>query len=389
MTPYGASKYKLNDSASLMLDIVRFSAAMVVFCYHFAQPISQTGVRSWGAAGEYAVPVFFVLSGFVIRFVTLSREHSLKEYLIDRASRIYSVTIPAVVLTLVCYLLCLAINRELYNSLWGNVSNHVPIRVLVNLLFLSQAWGHGFTLLIDSPFWSLGYEIPYYVIYGLIFYLRGVRRVIAVVIWLLLFGPQVAILLSIWWLGCWIYDFYIWIRGRFLANMLRIAALLWAAVGGALWVAGRPGILWFPFSLVGTARTIELGGALHLPIGNINTRFLAVGVISGVLMFLGLLLSDWVNIPREHWLMLRVRRIADGTFSIYLLHYPLFALAIVSGTFSRDVPGRNIAVAAGICAFLIWASKPMDDLKKVMRRRLRSAFIPASKVSSSSTLTVR
>ncbi len=43
-----------------------------------------------------AVAVFFVLSGFIIRHITSIRPMTAQKYAVDRLSRIYSVTLPAV-----------------------------------------------------------------------------------------------------------------------------------------------------------------------------------------------------------------------------------------------------------------------------------------------------
>ena len=50
-------------------------------------------------AGNTAVCVFFVLSGFVMRYVTVTRVTTGRAYWIDRVSRMYSVVIPALLFT--------------------------------------------------------------------------------------------------------------------------------------------------------------------------------------------------------------------------------------------------------------------------------------------------
>src|SRR6185437_16682580 len=208
VTAPAQSTHVLPEAASLLLDIVRFSAAIVVVAGHITFKELHTGFADLHIIGEYAVPVFFVLSGFVIRFVTRTRENTLKEFFIDRASRIYSVTIPAMVLTVTICLICFAIDRHHFVSQWGAVSDHPIARVFLNLTFLSQSWGHNTIPFIDAAFWSLSYECLYYVAYGFLFFLRGWTRIIALIIWAALSGPQVIFLLPIWFLGCWIYDIY-------------------------------------------------------------------------------------------------------------------------------------------------------------------------------------
>ena len=85
------SNGKLSRGGSILLDVLRFGAACTVLLSHFGLAGLSVGFPDYTVAGHLAVAVFFVLSGFVIRYVTLTREASAKEYLIDRASRIYSV----------------------------------------------------------------------------------------------------------------------------------------------------------------------------------------------------------------------------------------------------------------------------------------------------------
>jgi len=62
----------------------------MVLMSHFCRPDISSGLPDLAAAGHLAVSVFFVLSGFVIHYVSLSRESTVKQYFIDRPSRIYS-----------------------------------------------------------------------------------------------------------------------------------------------------------------------------------------------------------------------------------------------------------------------------------------------------------
>jgi len=135
-----SNPHVLSEAASVLLDVVRLTAALDVVFSHLTLPEFHAGFPDHRLAGAYAVPVFFVLSGFVIRFVTRSREHTLRIFFTDRASRMYSIMIPAMLLTLMVSGLCLLIDRQHYIAGWGASSDHVLSRVLLNLTFLSQCW---------------------------------------------------------------------------------------------------------------------------------------------------------------------------------------------------------------------------------------------------------
>ena len=58
---------RLSASSSLVLDVVRFGAALVVAFGHVTQHYFSKGWRDFTGHAVEAVGVFFVLSGFVIR----------------------------------------------------------------------------------------------------------------------------------------------------------------------------------------------------------------------------------------------------------------------------------------------------------------------------------
>ena len=84
----------MNKETSIYLDAVRFIAALAVFFSHVGARIYSGGFL-WQAnsAGTPAVVIFFVLSGFVIGYVSGRRETSGSAYFVARAARLYSVVI--------------------------------------------------------------------------------------------------------------------------------------------------------------------------------------------------------------------------------------------------------------------------------------------------------
>src|SRR6266436_5909521 len=89
----------MTRTLSLYLDGLRFAAAFTVFLSHYAVGRISGGVF-WPVAdyGRTSVLVFFVLSGFVIAWVTETRERSLDDYCLARVARQYS-TISATLST--------------------------------------------------------------------------------------------------------------------------------------------------------------------------------------------------------------------------------------------------------------------------------------------------
>ncbi len=85
---------------SLYLDLVRILAAAVVLYSHANLRALSERILPGESLGHSAVVVFFVLSGYVIAFVTDTRERSGRDYAISRFARIYSVALPALIVTM-------------------------------------------------------------------------------------------------------------------------------------------------------------------------------------------------------------------------------------------------------------------------------------------------
>ena len=115
----------MTQALSLYLDALRFAAAFTVFMSHYAAG-RYSGGLFWQVTpyGRIAVIVFFVLSGFVIAWVTETRERTLEEYALSRVARLYSVIVPAFVVTWALDNLGMAIDPRFYGAEVGRAPIH-------------------------------------------------------------------------------------------------------------------------------------------------------------------------------------------------------------------------------------------------------------------------
>ena len=349
----------LSEPASFLLDLIRLSAALLVVIAHSGHPEFFTGFRDRQILGDIAVPVFFVLSGFVIRYVTRLKEHTLRLYLIDRASRMYSVMLPAAALTLLLASVTAHLAPAYYTHFFSPFQNHLFTRLTLNLLFLSQSWSHSIVFFIDSPFWSLSYECLYYLAYGFAFFLRGWTRFLALILWAAISGPQILLLLPVWVSGCVLFDLFQATRNnRGLQLAASVAAALLMPAGYFLTRARNPLVL------------------LHIAPYRATTLALGIGLIAAAAIFLLLLLSNRIPSPaRSRWFR-RFRHLADGTFAIYLMHYPLMVAANAVGLFHPATPVRSLLVFVLICLSLIFVARSLDRFKVALRTLLHRLFPP-------------
>src|ERR1700748_246533 len=89
----------MNRSTSLYLDLLRVIAAFGVVFVHADQPWFSNDLFVRPELGHRLVMIFFVLSGYLIAFTVEKKDKGAKQYLIDRVSRLYSVVVPALILT--------------------------------------------------------------------------------------------------------------------------------------------------------------------------------------------------------------------------------------------------------------------------------------------------
>ncbi len=61
----------------------------------------------------------------------------------------------------------------------------------------------------------------------------------------------------------------------------------------------------------------------------------AAGIVGAMLLFLGLLAVELIPVPENAVWKQNIRRIADGTFVIYLFHYPVMLLLSLCGILPR------------------------------------------------------
>lgn len=192
----------MKRGTSLYLDFVRFVAAFLVFIDHYADR-NLTGGLLYQLApfGAEAVVVFFVLSGYVIGYATDTREQTAGVYTINRAARIYSVAVPALVLTFLLDAIGRSVRPDLYLAMPNFQPNGQFWQFIGGLLFINQIWSVNAEIGSNLPYWSLGYEIWYYAIFGMAAFATGRWRIAGAAALLLIAGPGIAAMFPLWLMG--------------------------------------------------------------------------------------------------------------------------------------------------------------------------------------------
>ena len=186
------------------LDAVRFGAALLVFACHMTFPQFTGGVVAYQAnwAG-FAVTCFFVLSGYVISYVADKKEKTLTSFTISRLARIYSVALPALILTVVIDLIGFSQNWTYHAPAYQYAK--FPGYFLLSLFFGNQTLIFREPVFGDGVFWSLDYEVWYYIIFAAATYYTGWRRGAATLLFLVIAGPRAVLDLPLWLMGAAVY----------------------------------------------------------------------------------------------------------------------------------------------------------------------------------------
>ena len=297
---------------SVYLDLVRFLAACLVYLYHSNQRWLVQPILPFSDYGHSAVIVFFVLSGYVIAYVAHEKERDWASYAASRISRLYSVAVPAVALTL---LLDWG-GRHLLPEVNNYPFDAFALRILGSLLMANEVWFVSITSFSNVPYWSICYESWYYVAFGLCVYLPRRRAIWLCAALALVLGPKIALLAPVWAMGTLLFHL------RRLAEIPQATGWLFALAGAAgialfflLGVEAAAGA-WFE-SLLGKRLYTEFT----------FSRFFLGDYLLGALVTL-----HFAGMRRIAHQLARpilaievpVRKLAAYTFTLYLLHQPLF-----------------------------------------------------------------
>jgi peptidoglycan/LPS O-acetylase OafA/YrhL len=312
----------MKKDLSAFLDLTRTLAALTVFWSHLSRPRFGGGVFyvSPGLAHS-AVIVFFVLSGFVIAWAA-RRDRDARDYILSRASRIYSVALPALALTWVMDNYLILYHPGTLDALYQYAAPWKYLLLFVT--FSTDFWFLSEDAFSNIPYWSLCYEVWYYVLFGAFVFGRGFWRWGVAIICLLMIGPRLWLLWPIWLCGAYIHRLQP--RSR---TTSRILLLLCLAALIALKASG------FEKDLHSFVNQATAGFAeTHLR----YSQFFLGDYLVAVLVAGAIHAARGADITSLARMRQPIAAVASISFTMYLIHYPLFLF------FSAFFPGHTIAI---------------------------------------------
>ncbi|MES2583336.1 MAG: acyltransferase family protein, partial [Pseudomonadota bacterium] len=317
-TSHVKSNSPIGEEFSVYLDLLRVVAAYYVMLFHMKK--LQLGPETWlmfvPDHGHDAVILFFVLSGYVIAAATEKKQAlGFREYLLDRASRVYSVALPALLLSAF-----LALSFQSLLKVEKPYSlDELAVSTVANLLFLGQSWNWKIWVFYNQPYWSLCYEVMYYVGFGVFIFARGWTRWLGLFVVALIAGPKVVLLLPCWVLGVLAYKY---------RDLLPLKTGTGLAIGFVL-----PALILIALSKLGfgpAVRTmaLELWGDQKASL-EFSKDFL-IDYVTASLVAVNLYAARYIRFPFLLFFKRAIVVAASFSFTLYLMHLPMIFLLVNS-----------------------------------------------------------
>ncbi len=316
---------------SAVLDLLRATAALMVFLQHWSL-LTGNGLAFTQHLGRAGVLLFFLMSGFLI--AATSERVTLIDYAIARAARLWSVALPVVAVLFVLALAFPAIDPS-------RTRGDAVVQFFSSLAFANCWWFANIEAFSNVPYWSLSYEAAFYAVWGALF-LGGRYRWLATLAVALIVGPRVLLLFPVWLAGAGFYLSRI--------RLTKTGALLALTFGAgvAALVAGR----------------------VHLTLPAFDWRYsnaflddwakgaAGLAAIAAIFAF-----NRFESIPVARW-------IAQRSFTLYLVHYPLLlgAMYLLGGTVSFAV---SFAVGAVVLAVALAIGNMIEPTSTQYRETLQ------------------
>ncbi|MCX4030037.1 acyltransferase [Endozoicomonas sp. SM1973] len=347
---------------SIYLDLCRFLAALAVVLSHIKQYqfLSPEISQYLPSAGRDAVIIFFVLSGFVIAYTTDRKQPTISEYLTDRATRIYSCALPILLLVVTIDLIGIQHNKEAYSGLYQYEKLHLYIPF--HLLFLGEIWTLSEQPFTIPPYWSLGYEVWYYILYIPIFFLRGRKRIFTLILLLVFVGYKLWLLFPLWLAGVLLYKN----RSRWLLSNVQSKLLFWLPV-----------LTYFIFKALELDNVlVKIGNEIwpfneNFPLGS-AAKYLSDYFV-GILTLIHLYAAQFYKLPFKHYLSQVITKLAAYTFTLYLVHAPIIKTVEYHINYNKNswLNLLGILLLIGVITFFI------GFITEHQRHRLKPLFAKA------------
>lgn len=240
-----------------------------------------------------------------------------------RLARLYSVVIPALLLTYVFDQIGMRHNPASYDTA---LETSPLLRILSNGLFLSRSWGWNLEILSDIPFWSLPHELWHYQLLAAAIFFKGYKRIFLIAAATLVASPAIMSYLPLWLAGVLAYRVSRkWTLNNVISSVLFVSSVLGIAI----------------VVIAEQKRLIHRSDPKFLPRG-----YHPADYVLSALVALNIPAAAGMKVlPGLGKLSKRISAWAGVTFALYLLHLPLFHLIAAFMPSALSVTQRGAIVS--------------------------------------------
>lgn len=317
------------------IQYLRFFACISVVLFHITTKTYPENNFYLGATG---VDIFFIISGFIMAYISNKREFNGVLFIKNRILRIY----PIYIITLIPFICIFLYSPEIVNTNSGTPS------ILKSITLYPLITGSYLNLVS----WTLSFEFYFYIIFAMSL---NIKR----------FSIEITSFLII--LFCILGEFF---DVDFIKSTLVIEFIFGMFIYKFLYINKKdiPLIFYILFITLGISLLALLGQKVHG--GPDYYRILFWGIPS-LMIFIGFLFSS-NQIKDIKWLVF----LGDASYSIYLTH--ILSINIIFKILKRynDIPNMNIFINVIAVIFsIIIGSLTYSLIEKPVTRFLKSLFI--------------
>ncbi len=346
---------RLTRATSGFLDVLRLLAAGTVFASHCAMYWRPQLAAVLAPLGHNAVVVFFVLSGYVVTYSTMSKpDRDPRAYIVARLSRLYSVLMPALALTAMLAFVGAQIAPRFYADL---SRGHDAVRYALSAVFLQNVWTLSASPPTNGPLWSLSYEFWYYVLFGCAVFVRPRSvRLVSIAGAVAVAGPNILLLMP-----CWIVGAVVCLKRQWLTQRLTWPYAAFFA-GSLLLVSSIVAMPPLPLA-VGTPRWFFSASFL--------TNWVTALAVATLIASVAAMPLEWPGARVAGWL----RRGGDLTFALYLLHYPLIIFLTAALPFDKSNPLHAAGAGAALLALVVTMGAVLERMRPAWTSLFAGIFL--------------
>lgn len=226
------------------------------------------------------------------------------------------------------------------------------------MLFLNQVWNLNVPQGSDLPYWSLGYEVWYYAIFGLATFAPRRWRTAGVLAALAFAGPAIAAMLPLWLSGLFGY--------RLCALRPIRRPVGWMLFAGSL-------AAWGAYQLWGQD---HLAAMVNVP-AFLKRPGLPDDYVVGTLFIVHIIGFHAIS-PAFEGISIRlqkpVRWAAGATFSIYLFHLPVAQFLATQVPWPPTSSSTRLVLFGGTLLILFALAELSERRKDLWRRAFKALF---------------